>query len=339
MLTNSFWKNKKVFITGHTGFRGSWLALTLQQAGAQVFGFALPPATSPNFFDISNVGQKINSTFADIRDAQSLQSALDFAQAEVVFHLAGGGGLKESWDRSPEVYSSQIMGTVHLLEALRETASVRAVVILSSDKVYRNMGTNEPFKEEDPLAGSAPAATAKACTELIVESYLHGVFSPQKYNKHKIAIATARIGAVIGGGDFSPESFIYQLAQACQNGVELPLKNPESVRSWLHVSDAIQGLALLGQALVEEGPKISGAWNFGAEEENTASVREAKEIFVSLFKQSQEKKNETTPQSGSSIHGTLNSKKAESILNWRPSKNYIQAISECIDWYKLFKQV
>lgn len=324
-----FWRNKRVFITGHTGFRGSWLALTLQQAGAQVFGFAQPPSTSPHFFDVGNVGQGMTSTFSDIRDVQSLKSALEFAQAEVVFHLAGGGGLKESWSRTSDTYSTQVMGTVNLLEALRETASVRSVVILSSDKVYRKSTTNEPFKEEDPLGGNEPAAAAKACVELIVESYLQGVFAPEKYNKHKIAIATARMGAVIGGGDFAADSLIYQLAQARQAGLDLPLRNPESVRPWMHVSDAVSGLMTLAQALEEQGPKISGPWNFSGEDSNMESVGRVKQIFLGQA---------VTDSSSQKVsrHNSLSVLKAESKLKWQCRLSVEEAVADCARWYREF---
>lgn len=321
-----------MFITGHTSFRGSWLALTLQKAGAQVFGYALPPTTSPNFFDVGNVSQSMTSTFSDIRDAQSLKSALEFAQAEVVFHLAGGGGLKDSWSRIPDVYSTQVMGTIHLLEALKETASVRAVVILSSDKVYRKEVGASSFKETDPLGGNEPAATSKACTELIVESYLQGVFAPEKYNKHKIAIATARMGAVIGGGDFAPDSLIYQLAQSCQAGVDLPLRNPDSLRSWMHIDDAVSGLMLLGQSLIEKGPKAVGPWNVGSGVESMATVKVIKQAFVNAFQGKPMVNIAESP--GRSVHGGLDNSKIEGNIGWRMHYSSEQAAVAAAHWYQ-----
>ncbi|MBO9666405.1 MAG: CDP-glucose 4,6-dehydratase [Bdellovibrio sp.] len=325
-----FWRGRKVFITGHTGFRGSWLALTLQKAGAEVFGFSLSPNSSPNFFEVANVGQGVNSTFADIRDRESLSSALNYSAAEVVFHLAGGGGLKDSWDKVTDVYSSQVMGTINLLECLRETATVRAAVILSSDKIYR--AENEAHKELAPLAGSSPAATAKACSDLILESYLSGVFAPEKYNKHKIALASARMGAVIGGGDFSFESLIWQLAQAEQAGLELPLKNPNSIRPWMHVDDAVSALLTLGQALLESGPKASGSWNFGVDKNNQGSVGQVAALFTHFFKGS-ECPLMHTPENPS-IHGLLDSSKARTQLGWSADTDIPAAIRKTTEWYK-----
>ncbi len=334
-MTNDFWQGRRVFITGHTGFRGSWLSLTLQRAGAQVFGFALPPATSPNFFDVGNVGQGMTSTFSDVRDAQSLKSALDFSQAEIVFHLAGGGGLKDSWNNVPEIFSTQVMGTINLLESLRETATTRAVVILTSDKVYRNPKDNRPFKEEDPLGGNAPIAAAKACEELIVESYLQGIFSPQKYNKHKIAICTVRLGAVIGGGDFSSDSLIYQLAQACRSGIDLPLRNPDSVRTWMHIEDATEGLMVLGQALILDGPKNNGSWNLAGTNQDYARVEMVKSLFQAAYTGDvvTSSRDEEKTQS---LHGVLNIEKIQKTLGWQRKISFIEGVKDCAKWYRNF---
>lgn len=328
-----FWSGKRVFITGHTGLRGSWLSLALQKAGAEVFGFALAPAGTPNFFEVGNVGQNMTSTFADVRDENALKFALQFSQAEVVFHLAGGGGLKESWDRVSDVYSTQVMGTVNLFEALRETATVRSVVVMSSDKVYRSGKDVRSFVESDPLAGNAPAAAAKACAELIVESCLNGFFSPDKYNKHKIAIATARMGAVTGGGDFASDSLMFQLAQACQAGLDLPLKNPDSVRPWFHVSDAVEGLMLLGQALVEKGPKASGAWNLGASQDHWLRVSEVKRIFGQNFS-GQQSAVPTAAAGSMSVHAGLNCAKAHEILGWSVKIRPEETIALTARWFK-----
>ncbi|QDK45319.1 CDP-glucose 4,6-dehydratase [Bdellovibrio sp. ZAP7] len=329
-MSSDFWRGRRVFITGHTGFRGSHLALTLKKAGAEVFGFSLSPSTNPNFFEVANVGQGLSSTFGDVRDVAALKASLEFSQAEVVFHLAGGGGLRDSWDKVSETYSSQVMGSVNLLECLRETATVRAVVFLSSDKVYRP--SKADLVETDPLAGGAPAATAKACTDLILESYLQGVFAPEKYNKHKIALASARMGSVIGGGDFSPESFIWQLAQANQAGLDLPLKNPDSIRPWMHVDDAVSALMMLAKALLEQGPKASGGWNFGVGSAHQMSVGQAAEIFKSKYGNSKAQEFQLT--SKGSTHGMLNSEKAKNQLSWSPQITVEAGLQRTAEWYK-----
>jgi CDP-glucose 4,6-dehydratase len=339
----SFWQGKKVFITGHTGLRGTWLSLELMKKKAVVFGYALPPATSPHFFENSKISHQVNSNFSDIRDFHSLKSALEFSQPEIVFHLAGGGGLKQSWQDPGEVYSSQVLGTVNVLEALRETSSVRAVAILSSDKVYRSAKEVCYFKESDPLGGSSPASTAKACTELIVESYLTSVFAPEKFNKHKVALATARMGAVIAGGDYAPDSLIYQLFQAAQSGVDLFLKNPEAVRPWLHIDDAVTGLLSLGQALIERGPKASGAWNFGGGPANMASVGEIKKTFmenyflksglVSAGGRTEVVSAGSDQTISKSRHSGLDSSKALQHLGWSVQTSPQQAVAKVIDWY------
>ncbi|WP_413587430.1 NAD-dependent epimerase/dehydratase family protein [Bdellovibrio sp. HCB274] len=342
-----FWRGRRVFITGHTGFRGSHLVLALKEAGALVFGFSLPPASNPNFFEVANIGQGINSTFGDVRDAVALKAALEYSEAQVVFHLAGGGGLRDSWNHVSDTYSSQIMGSVNLLEALRETATVRAVVMLSSDKVYRSPSSignivgdttagsmNSAATEETPLAGQAPAATAKACTDLILESYLQGVFAPEKYNKHKIALATARMGSVIGGGDFATESFIYQLAQATQAGLDLPLKNPESIRPWMHVDDCVSALTVLAEALFEKGPKFSGAWNFGVGAGNQMAVGQAAQVFKARFLGASVQNFQLATKG--SVHGLLNCEKAQRELSWQPLVSAEQGIEKTAAWYKQY---
>ena len=329
-MNQEFWKGRKVFITGHTGFRGSWLALTLQKAGAQVYGFSLSPKTSPNFFELSNVGQKMTSTFGDVRDQASFQSALEYSEAEIVFHLAGGGALKESWDDVQTVYQSQFLGTLNLLESLRMTATVRAVVVLSSDKVYRQ--NLEPHQELDPLGGSSPAATAKACSELLVESYLSGVFAPEKYNKHKLALATARVPAVIGGGEFALDSLVWQMAQACQAGLDLPLKNPQSLRTWMHVEDLIAGLVVLAEGLVQSGPKLSGAWNFGAGVDHQATVGNFAASFAKYYGVSRQA--DSSKATSLSVHNTLNTEKASAKLQWRPQVSLEETIARTAQWYR-----
>jgi CDP-glucose 4,6-dehydratase len=331
-MSFDFWRGRRVFITGHTGFRGSHLALALKKAGAEVFGFSLSPSTNPNFFEVANVGQGMSSTFGDVRDGTALKSSLEFSQAEVVFHLAGGGGLRDSWDKVSETYSSQVMGSVNLLECLRETATVRAAVFLSSDKVYRPSKTE--LVESDPLGGGAPAATAKACADLILESYLQGVFAPEKYNKHKIALASARMGSAIGGGDFSPESFIWQLAQANQAGLDLPLKNPDSIRPWMHVDDAVSALMTLAQGLLEQGPKFSGAWNLGVGTSHQMSVGQVAQIFKAKYANSNAQ--EFGLSSKGSTHGLLNSEKALSQLLWKPVVSVETSILKTVDWYKQY---
>ncbi len=331
-MSSDFWRGRKVFITGHTGFRGSHLALTLKNAGADVFGFSLSPSTNPNFFEVANVGQGMSSTFGDVRDAAALKASLEFSQAEVVFHLAGGGGLRDSWDKVTETYSSQVMGSVNLMENLRETATVRAAVFLSSDKVYRPSKTDAV--ETDPLAGSAPAATAKACTDLILESYLHSVFAPEKYNKHKIALASARMGSVIGDGDFSSESFIWQLAQATQAGLDLPLKNPDSIRPWMHVDDSINALLVLAEALLQQGPKASGAWNFGVSADHQMSVGQAAQIFKAQFSKTDAGAFQLS--SKGSTHGLLNSEKAHTQLSWQPQISVEAGLQKTAEWYRQY---
>lgn len=210
------------------------------------------------------------------------------------------------------------------------TATVRAVVVLSSDKVYRQ--SSEPHRESDSLGGSSPAATAKACSELLVESYLSGLFAPEKYNKHKLALATARVPAVIGGGEFALDSLVWQMAQACQAGLELPLKNPQSLRTWMHVEDLISGLVALAEGLVQAGPKLSGAWNFGAGVDHQATVGNFAASFTKHYGASE--RLDPSNASSLSIHNTLNTEKASAKLQWRPQVTLEETVAKTAQWYR-----
>lgn len=322
----SFWSGKRVFITGHTGFRGSWLTKTLKSLGAEVFGYSLAPSGKSNLFELENIGADMVSTFADIRDLSSLKSSLDFAQPEIIFHLVGESSLKDSWSKIPEVYSTAIMGTINVLECLRETASTRALVVLSSDKVYRSDSEVKEHKETDALAGNAPAAAAKACVELVIESYLKGIFAPEKYNKHKIAVGSARMAQALGGGDFSSDNLIFQLATARVNGTDVELRNPHSARYWIGIDDAVSALLTLGEALLEKGPKASGAWNFGLSQNDLITNEALKTLFLgnSVF-------NEGSPRS---FHSSLDCSKAFEVLGWKPQQTIEQAVHAAAQWFE-----
>ncbi|MFS4461133.1 NAD-dependent epimerase/dehydratase family protein [Bdellovibrio sp. HCB2-146] len=324
MISQGFWKDRKVFILGHTGFRGAHLAQVLQGLGAQVSGLGLLPKTNPSFFEIENIAAQMSSTLGDVRDFDLLKSQIEFHRPEIIFSLLGGSGLKSSKEDPRETFDVQLMGTVNLLECVRASESVRAVVLLTSDKIYRR--AEHSYNELDALGGSSPAATAKACIELVVESYLQSYFQPEKYNKHEKALATARMGAAIGSGDFEPESLMWQAVQALQSGAKLELRNPLAVRSWLGLDDALRGLLILGQSLLESGPRASGAWNFPASSANRASVRE----FLNLLGFPAEE----VPEGKPSVHGEMSGDKALHELGWQAEERLDSICTKTLSWYR-----
>lgn len=332
-MTN-FWSGKRVFVTGPTGFLGAWLVQTLLDSGAQVFGFGEAALTSPNLFDLNNLGQKISMTFGDLRDESVLREALQFAQADVVIHLGEHGLISDLGKRPLETFAKAALGTATLMELMRETASVRSVVVVSSDKVYGRKNNSENLLETDPVAPSAILPTAKLCAEMIALSYRQSFFAPDKYNKHKIAVATARLGSAVGGGDFTGQGLIPQAVEAFVAGNSFELKNSQSVRPWIHVLDQVAGLMSLAEGLYVKGPKLSPTYNFAAKESST--VGEVAQELATLWGESAQVNLGEGSKSALSLHANLDSNLAQSDLNWKVQRNLTDALKETVQWYKEF---
>lgn len=328
---SSFWQGKRVFITSPQSFLGSWLSLTLVQLGAQVFGYGDAAATSPSLFELSNLGQKISYTFGDLRDATNLQQALDFAQADCLIHLGDFGFLHTDDQNNLETFSRAVLGTSQLLECLRTTASIRSAIVVGSDKVYAK--SEEPAKETSQLEAGAAIPTAKLCSEFVALSYRSQYFSPQKYNKHKIALATARLGVGVGGGDFAEGSFLFEAAKSFLRNEDLVLKNPASVRSWIFVLDQVEGLLSLSQALIEKGPKLAPTYNFAADQ--VASVGSVYTLFANKWGRASSVKTEDSAKTPS-VHGTLSSALAKQDLNWQASTSLEEMLQQSASWYQKF---
>lgn len=332
--TKSFWSNKRVFVTQPTGFLGTWVVKALLEKNAQVFGFGEAPSTETNLFDLENLGQKISMTFGDLRDEAVLREALSFAQADVVIHLGESGLLQEAQARALETFSKAALGTATLMELMRETASVRAVVVVSSDKVYARKTSQDAYTEEDRVAASAILPTAKLCSELIAMSYRQTFFAPEKYNKHKIAIATARMGSAIGGGDFTEQALIPQAVKAFVAGEAFTLRNPQSLRPWIAVQDQVEGLLALAEGLIEKGPKLAASYNFGPSEVH--AVGEVARILAEEWGAKAQLSLNEEIKSTPSRHGELNSHLAKQDLGWEPQRNLQNTLKETIQWYKEF---
>lgn len=332
----SFWSGKRVFLTYPTGFLGAWTAMYLRHLGAEVFGFSDESAKIPNLFDLSNLAQNISMTYGDLRNQESVREALHFAQADVVLHLGEAGLLREAEKQSLEVISKAVIGTAVLMELLRETASIRSLVVVSSDKVYSRKLGNIPYSEEDAVGPVDILPAAKLCSELIALSYRHSYFHPHKYNKHKVAIATARVGAALGGGDFSETSLIPQAVQCFISQAPLAVRNPNSVRPWIHVLDQVAGLLLLAQSLYEKGPKLLETYNLGAKEYE--SVEEVLREFAQSWGAQEKPTDSVAPKRSLSIHGQLNSEQAKIDLGWEPSWDLSMSLKQTAEWYKSFHQ-
>src|SRR5215831_17269442 len=257
------WKGRRVFLTGHTGFKGAWLALWLSRLGAKVRGYALDPSTEPNMFTLASVGNLVEDVRGDIREYAKLEGCIKEFAPEVVFHMAAQPLVRRSYADPVGTYSTNVMGTVHVLEAIRKTPSVRVIVCITTDKVYQNQEWVWPYRETDPLGGYDPYASSKACAEIASAAYRRSFFSLNQSDGHRMALATARAGNVIGGGDWSEDRLIPDMVRGFCSGQPVLIRRPKAIRPWQHVLEPLHGYMVLAQSLLAEPAKFAAAYNFG----------------------------------------------------------------------------
>ena len=338
-VTPAFWSGKRVFLTGHTGFKGGWLSLWLSSMGAKVTGYALAPNTSPNFFEVAQVkGDLEKSHIADIRDLEKLQKAMVDAKPEFVIHMAAQPLVRFSYVNPVETYATNIMGTVNVLESIRNSACVRAAVIVTTDKCYENKERAAGYREDEPMGGYDPYSSSKGCAELVTSAYRQSYFNPEKYNQHQIAIASARAGNVIGGGDWSEDRLIPDAIKAFEAGEALIIRNPLATRPWQHVLEPLSGYLVLAQALYQDGVKFDGGWNFGPSEEDARSVKEVINLLIEkwAFPVSWQQDQSEQPHEAHSLR--LDCSKAHHQLSWVPRWNLEQAIDKITQWHSAYHQ-
>jgi len=330
-----FFKNKRVFITGHTGFKGSWLSEILYNFGAEVTGYALKPNTTPSLFEELDLQSKINSKIGDIRDLDSLKSVIDESKPEIVFHLAAQPIVRLSYDLPVYTYETNVMGAVNVLEAIRNVDSIKSVLIITTDKVYVDQNTVWPYRETDLLGGYDPYSASKACVELVVGSYVNSFFNPKKEGC-SVNIASARAGNVIGGGDWAQDRLVPDIVRQIFSGDKnVEIRNPSAIRPWQHVLDPLMGYLQLSKKLYDGDRTCIGAWNFSPNDENFISVETLiKEGITILGEGSYHvKKNETKHETNIL---KLDSSKAKTHLDWRPHLNLNETLSWTFEWYKKY---
>ena len=277
------WQGRRVFLTGHTAFKGSWLALWLSRLGAQVRGYSLDPCTEPNLFNLACVDTVVEDVRGDVRDYAKLEaSMMDFAP-EVAFHLAAQPIVRRSYADPVGTYATNVMGTVHLLEAIRKTPSVRAVVCVTTDKCYQNQGWIWPYREISPLGGHDPYASSKACAEIVSAAYRTSFFPPDRLHEHHVALATARAGNVIGGGDWSEDRLIPDLVRGFCSGQPVLIRRPNAIRPWQHVLEFLHGYMMLAQGLLAQNAKFATAFNFGPSDEDIWPVERIATKLVQMW--------------------------------------------------------
>ena len=328
MVNPSFWQDKRVFITGHTGFKGGWLALWLQQLGATITGYALKPSTAPNFFEVAHVAKGMNSIIGDIRDLDALQKAITASQPQIVLHLAAQALVGEGYRDPLGTFSTNVQGTVNLLETIRNLPSVQSVVVVTSDKCYENKEWPWPYRENEALGGRDPYSSSKACTELVTTAYRHSFLT-----QAGISIATARAGNVFGGGDWSDNRLIPDLLAAFSQNQTAQLRRPNSVRPWQHVLEPLAGYLMLAEHLCSKSA-TNWSWNFGPGEQDCLPAGKIADQLAALWGKdaSWQQKANSFPHEAGLLR--LDSSLARQQLGWQPRWPLRVALESNISWHK-----
>jgi CDP-glucose 4,6-dehydratase len=330
MVDNSkFWSGKKVFLTGHTGFKGSWLSHWLSQLGSKVYGYSLQPPTKPSLFDESKVKYLLSgNTYGDVRDFQSLSAALEKARPEIVIHMAAQPLVRESYKTPVDTFAVNVLGTVNVLEASRNAGTVQAIVNITTDKCYENKEWLWPYRENDRLGGHDPYSASKACSEIVAASYRNSFLT-----EAGIHLASVRAGNVVGGGDWATDRLIPDIFRAIDRNETLIIRSPNAIRPWQHVLEPLSGYLLLAQKLYEHGEKFSGAWNFGPNDEDTKPVSWVVDRLCTQIPGSQWK-----TKNAKQLHEAgllkLDSSKAKTKLGWAPRWNLETALTKTVKWHQ-----
>jgi len=335
-MKSSFWLNKKVFITGQSGFKGGWLSLWLQSLGAEVTGFSLPPPTSPNLFEAANVADGMTSIIGDIRDEGHLTKAIKDSGAEVVIHMAAQALVRKSYIDPVETYAINVMGTVNLLNAVRQCTTVKAVVNVTSDKCYENKNSDVPFVESDPMGGYDPYSNSKGCAELVTNAFASSYFNHKHYSEHGIALASARAGNVIGGGDWAEDRLLPDIFRAIADDQTVIIRNPNAIRPWQHVLEPLSGYLTLAKNLYLSGTKYSGGWNFGPQEEDTKTVGWMVDEICQQWANNASWQISEGEHPHEANYLRLNSNRAKSLLHWHSYWDTKQAIDYSVSWQKAY---
>jgi CDP-glucose 4,6-dehydratase len=336
MLNRSFWKNRNVFLTGHTGFKGSWLSLWLAALGARVTGYALDPPTQPNLFEQAKVAGAVHSILADIRDFPRLKVALADCSPSVVIHMAAQSAVRHGYEDPIETYSTNVMGTVYLLEALRHLRQPCVVVNVTSDKCYANQEWVWGYRENEPMGGRDPYSNSKGCAELVTSAYRESFFPPASFEQHRVAVASARAGNAIGGGDWTRDQLIPDLMKAFLTGQTCLIRNPSAVRPWQFVLEPLRGYLMLVERLAEDPTHFASAWNFGPAQVDTKPVAWIAGELAHFWGDHVSWSHDSATHPHESNFLSLDASKARALLNWHPALPLPQALQWTVEWYRAF---
>ena len=328
-MVTDFWKGKKVLVTGHTGFKGSWLCLWLQSLGAEVTGYALAPPSNPSLFEEARVAQGMVSLHGDIRDPEQMNRAMAGFQPEVVIHMAAQSLVRHSYLNPVETYATNVMGTVNVLEAVRQTASVRAAVIVTSDKCYENREWVWGYRENEAMGGYDPYSNSKGCAELVTSAYRQSFF-----RDGSAAVASARAGNVIGGGDWAADRLVPDMVRAVADRRPVPIRNPHAIRPWQHVLEPLSGYLLLAQKLYEDGTAYAEGWNFGPREDDARPVQWIADQFTGLWGEGASWVLDGAEHPHEAHYLKLDCSKARMRLDWQPKWSLETSLRKIVAWQK-----
>lgn len=332
------WKDRRVFLTGHTGFKGGWIALWLRRLGAQVRGYALDPYTEPNMFQLASVGPAVDDIRGDVRDYAKLEASITEFEPQVVFHMAAQPLVRRSYADPVGTYGTNIMGTVHVMEAIRKTPSVRAVVCVTTDKCYQNREWVWPYRENDPLGGHDPYASSKACAEIVSAAYRSSFFPVDRMEQHHVGLATARAGNVIGGGDWSEDRLIPDLVRGFRSGKPVLIRRPSAIRPWQHVLESVHGYLLLAEQLLAQPARFASAYNFGPSDDDIWPVERIANKLVHMWGSGASWVRDTEPSVHEDHVLRLDASRARVELGWKPRLNIETALEWTMGWYRAWNQ-
>lgn len=330
----NIWQGRRVFLTGHTGFKGSWLALWLTKMGAQVRGYSLAPNTEPNLFTVAHIADVMEDLRGDIRDVSKLETAITEFAPEIVLHLAAQPLVRRSYTDPLGTYATNVMGTAHLLEAIRKTPSVRAAVCITTDKCYDNKEWVWPYRETDPLGGYDPYSSSKACAEIVCAAYRNSFFSTSALKEQNVALATARAGNVIGGGDWAEDRLIPDLIRGFQSQQPVLIRRPQSIRPWQHVLEPLHGYILLAERLFAGHLEFATAYNFGPSAEDAWTVEEIATKLATSWGKNAKWISDSSPSVHEAHYLRLDASKARDELHWQPRLTIETALDWTMEWYR-----
>lgn len=337
-MNPTFWTGKKVLVTGHTGFKGSWLSLWLQKLGATVIGYSLPAPTQPNLFEVAKVGQGMTSILGDIRDLDQFQATTTEHQPEVLIHMAAQPLVRSSYQHPVETYATNVMGTVNVLEAARHTDSIRVVVVITTDKCYENREWVWGYRENEPMGGHDPYSSSKGCAELVVSAYRDSFFSAQTFDRHHKAVASVRAGNVIGGGDWALDRLIPDIMRAIQAGQPVLIRSPHAIRPWQHVLEPLNGYLTLAEHLWESGTTFAEGWNLGPEDSDAKPVSWIVDRLTKLWGEGATWELDQAHHPHEANYLKLDCSKAKSRLNWYPKTSLATALDWIVEFYRGYMQ-